>query len=368
MATGNSKENKLSLSEYLNAVTDTKLVQQIERHLGLLQKQSRIMAFRALGKSITLERVFLNYKDLEAVLGDTYNILLQAVHHAICDSVIETINRVIPDLTTQVGIWDQYSLYELCTKHIIYATDDDALSLPGLGRQLLVIHADVNSDEPIASCRLVFSEYSPANFCNFWVTAVLEVVMAMCQVIDRFIPKMLYNLKSSTNLDEWRCFVDAIQSDTAAFSDITAELDVTAPATDDLIREFCKSVEQPMLLIFAKMLRECGLSTETINGMFDASRVHILYGDPVDTQLGKITLDIRLVSKHNAERSVCYTSTIGAELAVHKTTMTKTAAMRYGKNMQKFIKSLCIYAINIYMDQKRSDLPQDMNEGETPQA
>lgn len=344
------------------------LVKTINRSLAAQQKASKILALRVLGKDITLERFFLNHADYEAIMGDTSKIVDRMVLHAICSELADSIHQAISNMPNMVGVWDIFTIYNVTAAAINFMTNEDTGEIYLTYQQYKSATSEEIAKFPENSV-IAFSTYTPNKFYAMRYGLINYVLETIINIVNASLPKLLFG-SEKTNV-EWKRFFEFVRA-YGGFPDLMdlyhLGIESTVPATEDLAREFCKQVEQPMLETFSAMLTESGLNPNIIKLMLGTSKLHILFGDPEDKPLGDVTLDIRLVSRLDKKLSVCYSSTIGAELAVRGTAMSKTSAERYGKNMRTFITNLCTYTINVYMAQIRNAAEQNMNTGESNQV
>lgn len=350
-------------SKAINIVKESnEFVRKIDKEFRDTLKNSNILIFKSLSKTITIAHVFMNYKDFCRLLGPNIAELEIAMNHAIskiftnaCYDAIINSNLILSGVYTKEGIYSMFA-----NGYLKYCHDKN-------GRYYFTYQGGekyIHSKESVAAAHVIpYDEYTNVRFYATF-TIIQGALLKLIINHSASLPKLLQTDQNETqNIMMFRLFHEAMNYSFMKFfnSDWAKEKklnDITqlkeASASETLINMFFGYIESDMLVFFANILKETGLSMIVINRAISNSDIHLLYGNRDSTVMKDVTFHYafiqKTVSRKDKNLSVTFNTSFNDLVSMmyyDPKSMTKKQKNEYGKNIYEFINELITYVMNI---------------------
>lgn len=355
-----SKVKMIDLSSDKISASTKKVVTEVNRIFMNQFKSANIPVLKILEKNMDIETFFKHHIDLEALMGEHVDLVDRMMMSAICQYITNDILDSIENAKMKyVGIWDNYTIYSIATAVITFMKNDKDSSKYLTSLQYAQISIPDLAKLPKNSY-MQFDLYTPNAFVEQIILIRKVVVETMSNIIQNKIPMAF--LGSSDRPVPYR-FYEAFRSmmtdDIKEFMDrgsITLDTLPDMKATEKKISKFVEYFETPFLSMMTMYLGQSGVSTNMINLVLGASKIHIQYSDAVDTEINLRDVDITYIMYHGALKDpknihVACSFKIGDIIdmcMLEESSISKTRKENFGKTLRTFLLNMLVYLFNVY--------------------
>jgi len=363
MAKTKTKATKASKPEQ---TADICTVNIIDKHLAIQINECNILTFKLRKNKINLKSYFLEHQQNAMLYGKYARLLDRMVFLAICSNIARDVYEGLHDskiMSGIAGVWDEYTIYNIAAAaiNIMTVTDTgDEYFTYAQYKQLSQAELDKLNPE----CYMAMSEYTPSKFYNVYMGLQVFVVDTIMGIMAKEIPTLLQHPSAVTDNQH----ITLVVRRSIALSDQEraawrSSFNMGAVATDNMVVDFSRQIEKPLLLATANMLRSAGLSDGVVGVMLYATQVHVLFGKLDGKTLRHVPIEILMVCKSNTNLKVSYKSTVGEEFAIFTSAdLAISREERYGQHMRAFLTKLLDYTVAVVSEtgRRNTKAAQDM--------
>lgn len=364
-----NKVKMLDLSSDKTAASTKKVVMEVNRIFMNQFKSANIPVLKILEKNMNIETFFMHHIDLEAIMGEHVDLVDRMMMSAICQYITNDILDSIESAKMKyVGIWDNYTIYSIASAAITFMKNDQDSSKYLTSLQYAQISIPDLAALPKNSY-MQFDMYTPNTFVEQIILIRKVVVETMSNIIqnkipmaflgssDRPVPYRFYEAFRSMMTDDIREYMDR--------GGITLDNLPDTKATEKKISKFVEYFETPFLSMMTMYLGQSGVSSNMINLVLGASKIHIQYSDAVDNDINLRDVQITYIMYHGAlkdPKSIHVTCmfTIGDIIdmcMLEESSISKTRKENFGKTLRTFLLNMLVYLFNVYTKTVNGDQP-----------